>query len=936
MEGLVILLVILIVGVIGFVVPGLLIALNSKVGDISAALERIAARLEGSAAVSQNAPERSDASLSEAEQDIASYRRRAYRASCDSVEEAAQPLAESTEPTDSNASQSTMSERPATEIENPVDRFLYGEGVSEEENSLENVSTHIAEVAERETPPEPKMEKPSEDEAAVVIEESSAMTDGTHAQGSSADVSQNAQNDASQDVTAAAVAEDSHDADAEGIVFEAEMSAAADNASSDTPRSNFSERMNQLRKWLVYGRAYGCSQDDASEKLVATTWLLRIGILVIFFAAVFLLRLSIKSGLLSPAGRLCLSYLGGAALLGWGVSKKMRGRYWVLGQTLIGIGLGLFYFSSYAMTAMYHFVEPVTAGVIMFMVTLTAGVLSDRLNSIAVAMVAMVGGYATPLMLSTDSKSLVGLCLYLLLLVCGVLWLSYRKKWEQLVWLGILFTYFLFHLGIAYKFHVDEFGICMISLVLYFSLFSTSVFLYNVRYGQEVTALEIIGFVANSALFLLHGMLLISRINNGDRLYFAPLTLGLAFFYLAHAVFFVRRKRESERKLLLAFCALCGVYLAMTAPIVLSGHWLGAAWALQGLLMLWLGVRMESRFLRCCGWILYTMTLASLCLDFTNYGYLYRNGGQGASFWADVFARICQYGIPVACFAFGGKLTRELPQTVLGQDENDTDSNATEAPLSAVSVSGIMLNVAFALLMVFLLCECYVDFRFLNGAYRPFALTIVLSAGTLAAFIAWHRRMPGFWYGTFLVVLLGLVCKCVLADYISYGVVQRMNYRYIFSWNDSVGNILNFATMLTAGHFLRRMLSDNEREKKLGMCCSCLWPILLFLFSTTELRVILHHNLPELEVGGISVLWAAFAFAAIYYGVSHGIRLVRYVGLGLFLVVVLKVFFCDMARLEAVWRVGAFLAFGILLIGAAFVYLKYWRSASENTSKEEE
>ena len=937
-----------------FIVPGLLISLNTKVGEIVKALERLNALLAEKEASSRNVPDL----LPSASEETASELRQAYRRTqwqsppkeeTPSEQEASVPTAVAV------ASDQPIFTASSDKETAPVSSIEDNPDTEENENSVNPLVSffkqRFAKINEDEQPESEGVQDTQEPSAQALSDNPAPEKQPAIALDNAADAPTPAAVSDMTETAAATAPDAEHLASAEVPATSAESenasmdivaeegAAAVASAESEcahvaaAEENNFDERVRQLKNWLIYGHAAGCPQDEAPEKLVATTWLLRLGILVIFCTAVFLLRLSIESGLLSPAGRLCLSYLAGAGLLYWGMTRKMRDRYWVLGQTLIGIGLGLFYFSSYAMTAMYHFVTPATAGIIMFLVTLTAGVLSDRLNSIAIAMVAMAGGYSTPLLLATDSHGMIGLCFYLLLLVCGVLWLSYRKKWEQLVWLSMLFTYFLFLLGFADKFLVEEFAGCLFFLALYFILFSTSVFLYNVRNAQEVTALEIISFIANSAFFLLQGMLLISRINHGDRLFYAPLTLGMAFFYLAHAIFFAQRKREAERKLLLAFCALCGVYLAMTAPIVLSGQWLSTAWALQGLLMLWLGVRMESRFLRCCAWFLYILTLGGLCLDFFNYGPLYRNENYGAGFWTGVLARLCQFGIPIACMAYGGKLMLALPKVSPAPADDTSDATL---PTQMTLAAGVILNFAFGILLLFLLCECFVDFRFLDGAYRPFALTVVLSGGAFAAFLAWRRNLPGLWPATFVLVLLALLFKCFMADYLFYDVAQHHEYNHIFSWNDTIGNLLNYTTMLTAGYFLQNWLGANEREKNIAQCCRILWPILLFCFSTTELKVILHHTLPGLEVGGVSVLWATFAFAAIYIGVSRGIRPVRYVGLGLFAVVVFKVFCLDLARLDAFWRVCAFLAFGILLIGAAFVYLKYWRNTSEKDSKETE
>ena len=105
----------------------------------------------------------------------------------------------------------------------------------------------------------------------------------------------------------------------------------------------------------------------------------------------------------------------------------------------------------------------------------------------------------------------------------------------------------------------------------------------------------------------------------------------------------------------------------------------------------------------------------------------------------------------------------------------------------------------------------------------------------------------------------------------------------------------------------------------------------LFIHSTRELHIIVTNKLPGLAGGGISVLWSIFAFVLVFNGLRKSNHVLRYLGLALFTVVVFKVFLLDMKRLDAVYRVGAFLAFGILLMCAAFIYLKFWRNKTENT-----
>ena len=184
----------------------------------------------------------------------------------------------------------------------------------------------------------------------------------------------------------------------EQLLTQAETPSPATVAKTKVPcePTAFERRLQMLRNWFLYGRADGVTKGDAVEKLLATTWLLRCSILVILFTSVFLLKLSIDRGILAPSGRVALSYLAGTAVLIAGLNRRMRQRYWSMGQALCGIGLGMFYFSSFAMTSMYHLASATIGGAVMCLTTVTAGVLADRLNSISIAMVAMFGGYVTP------------------------------------------------------------------------------------------------------------------------------------------------------------------------------------------------------------------------------------------------------------------------------------------------------------------------------------------------------------------------------------------------------------------------------------------------------------------------------------------------------------------------------------------------------------
>jgi hypothetical protein len=70
----------------------------------------------------------------------------------------------------------------------------------------------------------------------------------------------------------------------------------------------------------------------------------------------------------------------------------------------------------------------------------------------------------------------------------------------------------------------------------------------------------------------------------------------------------------------------------------------------------------------------------------------------------------------------------------------------------------------------------------------------------------------------------------------------------------------------------------------------------------------------------LSGFWAALGFAAILVGLLRRRRALRLGGLGILMLAVGKVFLVDLAKLESIWRVGSFLALGLLLLAGAFAY----------------
>jgi hypothetical protein len=91
----------------------------------------------------------------------------------------------------------------------------------------------------------------------------------------------------------------------------------------------------------------------------------------------------------------------------------------------------------------------------MSLITVTAFLLAVRLNALVVAVLGMLGGFLTPILLSTGQDNPLGLFGYLAILDAGLIFVALNKRWDFLAALAALGTAFM-EIGWAESFFVRE------------------------------------------------------------------------------------------------------------------------------------------------------------------------------------------------------------------------------------------------------------------------------------------------------------------------------------------------------------------------------------------------------------------------------------------------------------------------------------------------
>jgi uncharacterized membrane protein len=162
-----------------------------------------------------------------------------------------------------------------------------------------------------------------------------------------------------------------------------------------------------------------------------------LGGLALFLGVAFFVKYSFEHDLIPPEVRVALGFLLGISLIVGGLRVPIE-RYRITGQTLAATGVVSLYAVTFACNSIYHFsfFGPVPTFLLMTLVTAAAFVIAVRLDAQVVAILGILGGFLTPILINTGHDNPAGLFGYVAILVLGLVAVALHRGWLYLVHLG--------------------------------------------------------------------------------------------------------------------------------------------------------------------------------------------------------------------------------------------------------------------------------------------------------------------------------------------------------------------------------------------------------------------------------------------------------------------------------------------------------------------
>ncbi len=182
------------------------------------------------------------------------------------------------------------------------------------------------------------------------------------------------------------------------------------------------------------------------EERFGTRWVVWVGGIALFLGGVFLVRYSIEQDLIGPGVRVVLGALLALALIAGGEWTRRKERFSGfqglptahIPSILTAAGTAVAFATVYAAYALYGFIDPALAFVLLGMVAL-ATLAAALLHGPALAALGLVGAEITPMLVASDRPNYWALYVYLAVVTAASFALARARLWRWLAVTAVVF-----------------------------------------------------------------------------------------------------------------------------------------------------------------------------------------------------------------------------------------------------------------------------------------------------------------------------------------------------------------------------------------------------------------------------------------------------------------------------------------------------------------
>jgi uncharacterized membrane protein len=682
------------------------------------------------------------------------------------------------------------------------------------------------------------------------------------------------------------------------------------------------------------------------ERTLGLKWAGWLGALLFMVGAAFLVKFVYDHqwfAQVPPAIWLSGIFLAGAALIGVG-ELIYRRVHVVPAAAVFGAGIATLFLAGYVGQAYYSLYAPGAALFLMAAAALVGALVAMRGNLVSIAVLSHLGANIAPLLVGSRSAPLESFLIYLLALQMVSLTLASwgrGKKWWTLRGLSLVTTS-LWIVGTGLR--PGEESLVLVFSIVYAALYHGELIHSVLRRRDDasptVGGSDAVTFslVVTAALAL--ATLWATRIYPPEARGATLLAMAAIFALLGWVLLRIRTDATvAIRRISIAHRTAAVALLALAIPAALSGLNTDIGWGVLAIAMAVSGHLTRSKIARIASIAIWIAGIGHLALA---AGLPPELGGHRPIAWFSLSGTSIAGD---AVMAWGLSIVGQVVAALLKPRSSPTDGANNPSSDLWTHQTAITLSV--------LATVVWVVASFL--ALPPLAATawIVEYAWLLVAFdaLAPQLRLSQQTAGLLILAIAKWMIVDTLADRLAPG-WSPATYRPVLNPMVGIGGLL--CTSIVTFWFIRcrafgrsqqrradvpNVMSDEESMlRRLSLLLVAL--IVLWMGSIeidryfASVPAFIGTARPEQVT--LSIFWAIFAVACVLLGFRVRAAALRFFGLALLAITLLKVVLIDMSQVQTGYRILSFMGLGAVLLGTSVLYGKFGPRLLRESEEDEE
>ena len=650
------------------------------------------------------------------------------------------------------------------------------------------------------------------------------------------------------------------------------------------------------------------------EKFIGENLANKIGIGILVLGIGFFVKYAIDQDWINEIGRVFIGILCGGILLG--VAHRMRKTFTGFSSVLVGGGIAVLYLTIAIAFHEYKIFSQAAAFILMLIITGFAVALSIGYNRIELAILSILGGFASPFMVSTGEGNYIVLFTYILILDVGMLVLAYYKKWNPINIISYIFTLILFGSWLSTRFDGGSISMiwgALIFATLFYIVFFCMNIINNLKEKTTFKNIDISLLLSNTFLFYASGITILNNEIGEDFKGLFTASLGIFNFIFAYLLY---KNSRVDKNLVFLLIGLVLTFISLAAPVQLEGNYITLFWSAETVLLLWLSQKSGIRLMKLASVVLMALMLISLLMDW-NQIYIDSNNAP--------LMILINKGYITSLFS----LASIVATIYLLKQEITENAETVQLYKHVLTLAGVILLYTMHVLeLIYQLRQYGFDHTTQNiivGSYTMLFILGLLMAERKLIMQEIIKKAFAFW---------GVLAMMSYLLFYHYEILSTRN-DYLITNASATGFIFHYILValliIVAALSLKKLQALTDFNAKTYNIYSWFYVFFFVFLASAELDHIvllsagatsetMSHLLTQNHKIGYPILWGLSSFLLIAIGLKLKKKHLRIISLTLFLITLLKLFLVDIKGISEGGKIAAFISLGILLLIVSFMY----------------